>query len=100
MNKVKIGIIGRGFVGSAVANGFSPNTGFTADLKIYDTDPSRSFNSASVCPSRRISLVANRWDIGFSTYSPMHSKNRARMLNITPLIFIKFLVTAPLQLPH
>ena len=45
MNKVKIGIIGRGFVGSAVANGFSSNTGFASDLKIYDKDPSRSFNS-------------------------------------------------------
>ena len=36
MSKVKIGIIGRGFVGSAVANGFSSNTGFASDLKIYD----------------------------------------------------------------
>ena len=45
MNKVKIGIIGRGFVGSAVANGFSSNTGFDSDLKIYDKDPSRSLNN-------------------------------------------------------
>ena len=45
MNKVKIGIIGRGFVGSAVANGFSSNTGFDSDIKIYDKDPSKSLNN-------------------------------------------------------
>ena len=45
MNKVKIGIIGRGFVGSAVANGFSSNTGFDSDIKIYDKDSSKSLNN-------------------------------------------------------
>jgi len=42
---MNIGIIGRGFVGSAVANGFSPSTGYNANIRIYDKDPSRSLNS-------------------------------------------------------
>jgi len=42
---MNIGIIGRGFVGSAVANGFSSSTGFEGNLKIYDKDKSRSLNS-------------------------------------------------------
>ena len=41
----KIGIIGFGFVGSAVAFGFSPNTGCDAQVKIYDKDPNRSQHS-------------------------------------------------------
>ena len=42
----KIGIIGKGFVGSAVSNGFSPNTGYNnAIIKIYDKDESKSLNS-------------------------------------------------------
>lgn len=41
----KIGIIGRGFVGSAVAFGFSPNTGFDAQVKIFDKDSTRSQNT-------------------------------------------------------
>lgn len=42
----KIGIIGKGFVGSAVSNGFSPNTGYNnASIKIYDKDESKSLNS-------------------------------------------------------
>ena len=42
---MKIGIIGKGFVGSAVQFGFSPNTGCDADVKIYDKDPNRSQHS-------------------------------------------------------
>ena len=41
---MNIGIIGRGFVGSAVANGFSSATGFNGKLRIYDKDSSRSLN--------------------------------------------------------
>ena len=41
----KIGIIGRGFVGNAVANGFSEGTGFKAEIKIFDTNPLRSTHS-------------------------------------------------------
>ena len=35
---MKIGIIGRGFVDSAVEFGFSPQTGCDADVKVYDKD--------------------------------------------------------------
>ena len=37
-----IGIIGRGFVGSAVQFGFSPNVGFDETIRVYDKDPSKS----------------------------------------------------------
>jgi len=39
---MKIGIIGRGFVGSAVQFGFSPNVGCDAEIRIYDKDKSKS----------------------------------------------------------
>jgi len=39
---VKIGIIGKGFVGTAVAHGFSHQTSYGADIKIYDIDPVKS----------------------------------------------------------
>jgi UDPglucose 6-dehydrogenase len=38
----KIGIIGNGFVGSAVRYGFSPNVGVDADVKVYDKNPNKS----------------------------------------------------------
>ena len=41
----KIGIVGRGFVGSAVEFGFSPQTGCDAEVRIYDSNPSKSINS-------------------------------------------------------
>ena len=44
---MKIGIIGRGFVGSAVEFGFSPNVGCDADVKVYDKDKSKSTHSLS-----------------------------------------------------
>ena len=40
-----IGIIGKGFVGSAVAHGFSDQTGYSAQIMIYDTDPARRSNT-------------------------------------------------------
>lgn len=43
--KYIIGVIGKGFVGSAVAHGFSQAAGYNADVKIYDKDPSRSINT-------------------------------------------------------
>ena len=39
---MNFGIIGSGFVGSAVRYGFSPNVGVDADVKVYDKNPSRS----------------------------------------------------------
>jgi nucleotide sugar dehydrogenase len=41
----KIGIVGFGFVGSAVEFGFSAQTGCDAKIKIYDKDPSKSTHS-------------------------------------------------------
>ena len=41
----KIGIIGKGFVGTAVAHGFSSSVGYEADIKIYDKDKTRSLNT-------------------------------------------------------
>jgi len=42
---MKIGIVGKGFVGSAVQFGFSPNTGCDADVKTHDKDPNKSTHS-------------------------------------------------------
>jgi nucleotide sugar dehydrogenase len=42
---MKIGIIGKGFVGGAVMFGFSPNTGCDAEVKVYDKNPNRSLNT-------------------------------------------------------
>ena len=39
---MKIGIVGNGFVGNAVRNGFSPNVGCDAEVKVYDKNPSKS----------------------------------------------------------
>ena len=41
----KIGIVGRGFVGSAVEFGFSAQTGCDAELRVYDKDPSKSIHT-------------------------------------------------------
>jgi len=41
----KIGIIGRGFVGSAVEFGFSAQTGCDAEVKVYDKDSSKSLHT-------------------------------------------------------
>jgi nucleotide sugar dehydrogenase len=38
----KIGIIGRGFVGSAVEFGFSAQTGCDAEVRVYDKNPTKS----------------------------------------------------------
>ncbi len=43
--EIKIGVIGKGFVGTAVAHGFSHQTGYGADIKIYDINPSKSVNT-------------------------------------------------------
>jgi len=41
----KIGIVGRGFVGSAVEFGFSPNVGCDAEVKVFDVNPNRSLHT-------------------------------------------------------
>jgi UDPglucose 6-dehydrogenase len=38
----RIGIVGKGFVGSAVQFGFSPSVGVDAEVKVYDKDPNKS----------------------------------------------------------
>ena len=43
----KIGIIGNGFVGSAVAYGMSAQCGYDSDIKIYDIDPLKRTHSLS-----------------------------------------------------
>ena len=42
---VSIGVIGNGFVGSAVRFGFSPGTGCDANVRVYDKDSSKSVDS-------------------------------------------------------
>jgi len=41
----KIGIVGRGFVGSAVEFGFSPNVGCDVEVKVFDVNPNRSLHT-------------------------------------------------------
>tara|TARA_X000000950_G_scaffold283874_1_gene385727 strand:+ start:896 stop:1759 length:864 start_codon:yes stop_codon:yes gene_type:complete len=43
----KIGIIGKGFVGSAVAHGFSNSVGYQADIRVYDKEKNKSLNTLS-----------------------------------------------------
>lgn len=45
MSHIRIGVIGKGFVGTAVSHGFSSQTGYGADIKIYDKNPAKSQNS-------------------------------------------------------
>ena len=40
--KQKIGIVGSGFVGSAVRYGFSPNVGVDAEVRVYDVNPNKA----------------------------------------------------------
>ena len=42
---MNIGVVGKGFVGSAVQNGFSPNTGCDVEMRVYDKDPARSLHT-------------------------------------------------------
>ena len=45
MKKRHIGIIGKGFVGSAVAHGFSSGSGYDANIYIHDKNPDLSSNT-------------------------------------------------------
>ena len=41
----KIGVIGNGFVGSAIANGFGPSSTGNCEVRVYDKDENKSANS-------------------------------------------------------
>ena len=41
----KVGIIGRGFVGTSVEFGFSPMTGCDAEVRAYDKNPAKSLHT-------------------------------------------------------
>ena len=45
MSIYNIGIIGRGFVGGAVAHGFSESVGYESNIMIYDKDKRKSVNT-------------------------------------------------------
>ena len=45
MKYYNIGVVGNGFVGSAVQFGFSPSTGCDYEVRVYDKDPSKSVDS-------------------------------------------------------
>ena len=70
----KIGIIGRGFVGSAVEFGFSPNTGCDAEVRVYDKDPSKSLHS--------LEETVNESDIIFLSVPTPSNKNGSMNLDI------------------
>ena len=72
--KQKIGIIGRGFVGSAVEFGFSPNTGCDAELRVYDKDPSKSLHS--------LEETVNESDIIFLSVPTPSNKDGSMNLDI------------------
>ena len=63
---MKIGIIGRGFVGAAVQFGFSPNTGCDAEVRVYDKDPNKSLNT--------LQEVVNKSDFIFFLYPLLQTK--------------------------
>ena len=82
---MKIGIIGRGFVGSAVEFGFSPQTGCDADVKVYDKDKSKSIHSLSETlesdfifvsvPTPSNSDDSINLDIVYSAFDEMNQRN-------------------------
>lgn len=51
---MKIGIIGNGFVGSAISSGFIH---YVNDLKVFDKDPNRSANTLKECVEQDIVFV-------------------------------------------
>ena len=42
---MKIGIVGNGYVGGAVAHGFSPTSTGTCEVRVYDVLPERSMDT-------------------------------------------------------
>lgn len=77
--KVGIGIIGKGFVGNAVYNGFSAQTGFDSDIYIYDKDPSKSINTLD-------ELVASSDFIFISVPTPSNPDGSVNVDNIYDVV--------------
>jgi len=69
-----IGIIGRGFVGSAVAHGFSDAVGYRSKIYIYDKDPLKSQNS--------IEEVVSKSDFIFLSVPTPSNKNGSINLDV------------------
>ena len=69
-----IGIIGKGFVGSAVSHGFSTSVGYNAKIRILDKDDSKSLNS--------LDEVVSKSDFVFISVPTPSNKNGSISLNI------------------
>mgnify|MGYP001277503591 CR=1 FL=1 len=81
---IRIGVIGKGFVGTAVSHGFSHQTGYGADIKIYDKNPVKSQNS--------LEETVNDSDYLFlSVPTPMHKDTGECDLSYIELVFEKVL---------
>ena len=70
----RIGIVGNGFVGSAVRFGFSPNTGCDAEVRVYDKDPSKSVDT--------IEETVNKSDFIFLSVPTPSNKDGSMNLDI------------------
>ena len=70
----RIGIIGLGFVGSAVRYGFSPNVGCDAEIKVYDKDPNISTHT--------LDEVVNQSDIIFMSVPTPSNKDGSINLDV------------------
>lgn len=71
---MRIGVIGRGFVGSAVCFGFSESTGANYEIKIFDKDPKKSTHS--------IDETVNNSDVIFISVPTPAKKNGDMDLSI------------------
>ena len=78
---MKIGIVGNGFVGSSVAYGFSAQTGFDAEIKIYDKDRKKSTHS--------LEDVVNNSDFVFVSVPTPSNKDHSINLDIVDDIFFE-----------
>lgn len=69
-----IGVVGKGFVGSAVAHGFSPAVGYNANVLVYDKDPLKSVDS--------LDDVVNKSDFIFVSVPTPSNKDGSISLDI------------------
>ena len=72
--KQKIGIVGNGFVGSAVQYGFSPNVGVDAEVRVYDLNPNKSTHT--------LEETVNESDIIFLSVPTPANKNGSINIDI------------------